>query len=624
MELKKIKNEKVIFPVAALFICVIWALWAGKDLNWDAINYHYYLPFSLFKGRLTQDYFPASVQSYLNPIPYIPFYLLVESGAPSAVVSICLAALHSINLWLIYLIARQLLPKKSTLTIALAMLLAAASILFWSQVGSSFSDIITSIFILYALWRLIESLSSERKSYLFWAGASMGVGVGLKLTCLPFALAMVFAWLVFSGFCKSISRLFVLIVGGGVGVAISGGYWWYRIWKEFGNPFFPLLNNIFHSDLFPYDPVTIDRFVPKGLLGYLGFPFRLLLPDSWVYTEVIAPDIRPLTLLISMALLFFGVCRSAFPRHLLSRQLRMVLVFFVLSVGLWQLTSGNGRYALPLFLMMGVLIVVVTSIMFSEKVASVLSFCVILIQLTTQVMASEVRWNTSDWGRDWYDVEIPELLRSRPSLYLSMDTNSWSFLAGKFHPKSSLININGQYALSLSGPSGKRVQYYLEKYKGSVRMLKTIEGPMGEDASFHRWVEERNQVLARFGFKIDTDDCAEIIVHLTSSNNIHLASCHLEVAAAAKAAYYASIKEVEPFFDRIEKICGAKLRPTGAAIIAADGLYSKHYMDDDSTIIIDSQRMMLHQFHSLKAIDLGAVENWRHGIPREALNYCTR
>src|SRR5205085_11458735 len=62
----------LVFGLPAV-ICALWAVHAGKEVNWDQLNYHYYLPFELVAGRLSQDFFAASAQSYLNPVGYLPF-----------------------------------------------------------------------------------------------------------------------------------------------------------------------------------------------------------------------------------------------------------------------------------------------------------------------------------------------------------------------------------------------------------------------------------------------------------------------------------------------------------------------------------------------------------------------
>ncbi len=79
------------FSIPAL-LCALWTVCAGKDVNWDLLNYHYYLPFELLAGRLGQDFFAASAQSYLNPVGYLPFYLMVASGWQSGLPHRCVLA----------------------------------------------------------------------------------------------------------------------------------------------------------------------------------------------------------------------------------------------------------------------------------------------------------------------------------------------------------------------------------------------------------------------------------------------------------------------------------------------------------------------------------------------------
>src|SRR5262245_22068315 len=88
-------------------LCAAWTLLAGKDVSWDLLNYHYYLPYELLGGRLSQDFFAASGQSYLNPVGYVPFYLMA-SGWHSVAASVALALAHSVALPLLYLIGWQL------------------------------------------------------------------------------------------------------------------------------------------------------------------------------------------------------------------------------------------------------------------------------------------------------------------------------------------------------------------------------------------------------------------------------------------------------------------------------------------------------------------------------------
>src|SRR5688572_28671668 len=95
------------FAVPAV-LCAAWTVVAGKDVNWDLLNYHYYLPYELLGGRLAQDFFAAAGQSYLNPLGYVPFFLMVSAGWHSVAASVVLAVAHSLALPLLYLIAWRL------------------------------------------------------------------------------------------------------------------------------------------------------------------------------------------------------------------------------------------------------------------------------------------------------------------------------------------------------------------------------------------------------------------------------------------------------------------------------------------------------------------------------------
>ena len=141
-------------------LCAAWTLFAGKDLNWDLLNYHYYLPFELLAGRLQQDFFAASAQSYLNPVGYLPFYLMVSSGWHSVIASVALAVAHSLSIALLYLIAWTLfahLPPRAAHRPSLPRERAGRRDgVFWAMVGSSFLDPLLAPLILAGLLVLLD------------------------------------------------------------------------------------------------------------------------------------------------------------------------------------------------------------------------------------------------------------------------------------------------------------------------------------------------------------------------------------------------------------------------------------------------------------------------------------
>src|SRR6516165_1078579 len=84
-----------LFMLASSAACLLWSWWAGRDLNWDQLNYHFYAAYQFLDGRLEKDFMAASIQGYLNPLAYIPFYLMVRAGWHSLLIGSVLALLHS-------------------------------------------------------------------------------------------------------------------------------------------------------------------------------------------------------------------------------------------------------------------------------------------------------------------------------------------------------------------------------------------------------------------------------------------------------------------------------------------------------------------------------------------------
>ena len=68
------------------------ALWLRQDANWDLQNYHFYDPWAWLNGRIFDwDLAAAQLQTFLNPLADVPFYLLVTAGLDPRVVTFWLA-----------------------------------------------------------------------------------------------------------------------------------------------------------------------------------------------------------------------------------------------------------------------------------------------------------------------------------------------------------------------------------------------------------------------------------------------------------------------------------------------------------------------------------------------------
>src|SRR5438105_5289529 len=239
------------FIVASSLACLGWSWFAGRDLNWDQLNYHLYSAYQFLDGRLEQDFMAASIQGYLNPIAHVPFYLMVRAGWHSLLIGPTLALAHSICLWLIYGISCLLIPAGTahrTLLIAVSVALAFVAPIYLLEVGSTFIDVTTAIPVLGGVL-LLMTYSCRRQGWMLVAAALlMGSATGLKLTNSIFTIAAA-AFVLMSSrrFAMRFYDLVIYVVGSAAGFLLFEGIWAYRLFKAFGNPFFPFLNTLFSS-----------------------------------------------------------------------------------------------------------------------------------------------------------------------------------------------------------------------------------------------------------------------------------------------------------------------------------------------------------------------------------------
>src|SRR5258708_1912869 len=224
-----------------------YAWFAGEDINWDWRNYHEYNPLALINGRFDQDVAPAGIQTFLNPLAYLPAYLLRHHvGAP--LWGMMLGAIHGLNLALIYWFSRLVLSgAASGLTLAAAVVIAAFGPMTLSEVGTSFADILTALPVIAGLGLIVSANAKHRTRHLI-AGVLIGGAVGLKLTNMIFFLGAG-ASLLFAA--RPVMALSCFAIGGVIGGVATGGAWAWTLWQEAGNPGFTFCHTVLRSSESP-------------------------------------------------------------------------------------------------------------------------------------------------------------------------------------------------------------------------------------------------------------------------------------------------------------------------------------------------------------------------------------
>jgi hypothetical protein len=616
-----------VFAVPAA-ICALWTVRAGKDVNWDLLNYHYYLPFELVAGRLGQDFFAASSQSYLNPVGYLPFYAMLAAGWHSVVASIALALAHSAGIALLYLVSWRLFAHRAhrerTVLSILATALGTATAVFWTTVGGSFLDPLLVVPMLAGLLLLLADGGPARRASL--AGALFGAAAALKysnaiyaLAALPLALAVPRA-----GVSERLRAGAGYLAGAAAAFAVLAGPWLARMALEFGNPVFPLMNAWFRSPHAPAVNLASERFALHDPIAALALPFRMATLDRSLYAEAFAPDVRPAALLAAaLALAVLAAARRASPAGALRGTDGRVLAFFGLASALWLASSANARYGLIVLLLAGVCLARLVERLLPAGAARVALGALLAVQLGMTMLASPSRWFIAEpWSRRWLPYDVPERASREPALYLSVEMLPMAAIAPLVHPGSSFVNFRGQHSLP---PDSPRLAALLERHRGRVRTLgRALELAGGTPPADQ--VSAYDATLARIGYRVDVGDCFAIpwrpddddllsraanrvMGTPPSREPLSVTSCALRPAPRDPALAERE-RRVSALFDRMERRCPRVFRGQTAVTEPLGEGWSRNYTGLDARLEAYGDRVVLNRYRAGTGIDLGALSEW--------------
>lgn len=638
-------------------LAVILNYFLGKEMAWDLLHYHFYLGFSALNDRFGQDYFAAGPHSYFNPYAYVPFYGLVRLGLPALAVGSVLALFHSAVLWLTYEIACSVSPSENPKTRfffgSCVTLLAFMNPILMQQIGSSFSDITTAGLVL-AGWLLIaKAIQAPRIRLVVIGGVLLGVAAALKPTNIVHACAgFIVVAFVPSPLFDRIRHLLYFGTALGASFLLAAAPWSYRLARMFGNPMFPLLNNVFKSPEITTAPLRTYRFTPDSLSEALLRPFDISGTGPMIHEELSAPDIRyALLLLIFLIFVIAWAWRSlertpapiATPRtKSADRTLAALGCGFTADWIVWLIGSGNGRYFIPMACIAAVISVALLFRLLTNHPLGRNGILVALFvaQGSQLAFGTDYRWNPAPWDGHWFNVEIPTKLATQPNLYLSMGGPSNSFLVPFLPRQSGFVTFSGEFVLGPDGASASRVRSLISRNIPHVRVL--VSGPAIFDDAVGREPRQSDvdDVLRAFNLRVDMSDCETITVRGLRLNTwrapnssipaprpprgelryvSHLTSCHVVGDTRDASPELIARQAANLVLDRVEDACPALFQPPRPQTEHVNQIWLRRYAATDLTAWVGNGAVyFIDAVRNPHEIFIGPEAGWARGsLPLE-------
>jgi len=302
---------------------------------------------------------------------------------------------------------------------------------------------------------------------------------------------------------RPLKATFCLGVGGAAGALATGGAWGLMLWREMGNPIFPLFNAVFQSpELVPMN-IMDWQFLPRGMLDALAYPFYWLVGDNRS-SEYPFRDAR---FAVATVLIVLGIGRGLVTRtDIFTRRDTQFLLFFAVSYATWLAVFSIQRYAIVLELLCAPLIVLLIHRGIAAMPGSA-SVRVSLVRMNAVMLAVALAvalWSQpGDWfRRPWSNPYNPSVSKSleQPAVYLLLD-KPLAYVAPLLPPQSRFYQI-ADIALPImpDGEFDRRIRTALKNpLPGGAWELHTRGKPI------------REPLLERYGMRVDASRaCVEI------------------------------------------------------------------------------------------------------------------
>lgn len=222
--------------LAAIWLLPYFVQTLLPNTDWDTVAAHLPLAERLLEGRIW-DVDPIRIEFNVPGAAHLFFALLLGVGAESAVLPLN----FSLVLWLLVAVFSLTDTIWGRAAAVWAVLIAAATNLFWEVSFGARIDLFLAFFCLIAVYAFLVWMRDRQNAWLPLVGAMLGLAAGVKYTAAPFILLLGGIGLVFGlvWFWRSPRSFLIGAVLGTVLLLVPSSFWYARNHLLLGNMLYP-------------------------------------------------------------------------------------------------------------------------------------------------------------------------------------------------------------------------------------------------------------------------------------------------------------------------------------------------------------------------------------------------
>lgn len=259
------------------------------------------------------------------------------------------------------------------------------------------------------------------------------------------------------------------------------GWWSWFLWREYGNPIFPFLNNVFHSPWTVIHDFHDNTHLPHSMTEAVSYPFEEFLGERYPTSDVPFRDARFALFFVILVVTALVLVGRALRRPHIDRKRApispmvekntfwLMVIFFVASYVVWLKVFAIQRYRMPVSLISGLVIFLLLDRLLPNHAMKMTVFSA--LALFCMGWTRPYKWERLPYGNDWFEVRLSLAATLPNTLFIMLGNAPMGYVVPFLPDSSRVIHLNSNFPLEAETLLGQQAAGMIASQTGPMRSI---------------------------------------------------------------------------------------------------------------------------------------------------------